>query len=269
MNKILSNMHTHTVYSDGKNTAEENVLSAISLGMNTLGFSDHSFTACDLSYCMKEDAIPAYRAEINALKEKYRDKLHILCGIEFDHYSDISVTEGFDYFIGASHYVTANGIVYAVDHTPEHTREGIEEGFGGDAAAYAAAYYENVVRCAQYKPLYIAHFDLPVKYGVIDETDKKYRDISLQALDAVLETGVPLEVNTGAMARGVKDVPYPAEFLVKRILEKGGKLMFGSDCHYKEKLRFAFDDTTELLKTFGVKSVLTFENSILTEKGIG
>ena len=45
--------------------------------------------------------------------------------------------------------------------------------------------------------------------------------------------------------------------------------MLGSDCHYKEKLRFAFDETTELLKTFGVKSVLTFENSILTEKGIG
>lgn len=269
MDKILCNVHTHTIFSDGKNTAEENILSAISLGMDTLGFSDHSFTPCDLSYCMKADALPAYKAEISALKEKYREEINIFCGIEYDVNSDISVTEGFDYFIGASHYVEANGVFYPVDHSPEHTRQGIDEGFGGNEAAYAKAYFENVVNCAKYKPLYIAHFDLPVKYGVIDETAPAYRDVALQALDAVLELGVPLEVNTGAMARGVKTVPYPLDFLIKRILEKGGKLMLGSDCHYKEKLLFAFDETEELLKAFGVKSVLTFENGSLTEKGIG
>lgn len=264
---IRSNVHTHTIFSDGKNTAEENILSAISLGMDTLGFSDHSFTPCDLSYCMKADALPAYKAEVTALKEKYRDKIHILRGIEFDQNSDISVTEGFDYFIGASHYVEANGIFYSVDHTADHTREGINEGFGGNEAAYARAYYENVVECAAYKPLYIAHFDLPVKYGVIDETSPAYRDVSLQALDAVLELGVPLEVNTGAMARGVKTVPYPSDFLIRRIVEKHGKLMLGSDCHYKEKLLFAFEETERFLTSLGVKSLLTFENGKLTEKG--
>lgn len=268
MDKILSNVHTHTIFSDGKNTAEENILSAISLGMDTLGFSDHSYTPCDLSYCMKADALPAYKAEISALKEKYRGKLNILCGIEYDFNSDISAVDGFDYFIGASHYVESNGVFYSVDHSPEHTREGIDEGFGGNETAYAKAYFENVVKCAAYKPLYIAHFDLPVKYGVIDEESPAYRAAALEALDAVLELDVPLEVNTGAMAKGVKTVPYPSDFLIRRILEKNGQLMLGSDCHYKEKLLFAFDETVPFLKELGVKSVLTFANGRLTEKEI-
>ncbi len=268
MEKITGNVHTHTKFSDGKNTAEENILSAISLGMDTLGFSDHSYTPCDESYCMKKDALSAYKTEINGLKAKYADKIKLLCGIEFDYFSSPDVVNGFDYFIGASHYVESGGVYYSVDHTAEHTRQGINEGFGGSETAYAASYYENVVNCARLKPLYIAHFDLPVKYGVIDEENARYRDVALQALDAVLELGVPIEVNTGAMARGVKDVPYPADFLVKRIIEKNGQLILGSDCHYAEKLLFAFNETVNRLKSLGVSSVLTFEKGVLTQKGI-
>lgn len=268
MKKIVSNIHTHTTFSDGRNTAEENILSAVSLGMDTLGFSDHSYTPCDLSYCMKKDAIPAYKAEITALKEKYREKITVLCGIEFDYFSSPDILNGFDYFIGASHYVEANGVYYSVDHTAAHTREGIEKGFCGNAAAYAKSYFENVVKCAELKPLYIAHFDLPVKHGVIDETDKSYRDAALEALDAVLELDIPLEVNTGAMAKGIKTVPYPSDFLIKRIVEKRGRLILGSDCHFKDKLLFAFDETSRLLKALGVKSVLTFENGRAVEKSL-
>ena len=38
----LCNMHTHTVFCDGKNTVDEMVESAIKLGMKTLGFSGHA-----------------------------------------------------------------------------------------------------------------------------------------------------------------------------------------------------------------------------------
>ena len=47
-----SNLQTHSVFSDGKHSLEENVRSAIEKGMCSLGFSDHSFTPCDTSYCM-------------------------------------------------------------------------------------------------------------------------------------------------------------------------------------------------------------------------
>ena len=40
-----SNLHTHSTYSDGKYSLEENVLSAIEKQMRSIGFSDHSFTS--------------------------------------------------------------------------------------------------------------------------------------------------------------------------------------------------------------------------------
>ena len=39
---IKANFHTHSTFSDGANTPEEMVQTAISLGMTALGFSDHS-----------------------------------------------------------------------------------------------------------------------------------------------------------------------------------------------------------------------------------
>ena len=70
-----ANFHTHTLYSDGNHSLEENVLSAIKKNMSILGFSDHSFTACDTSYCMKKEDYETYCKEIRALKEKYADRL--------------------------------------------------------------------------------------------------------------------------------------------------------------------------------------------------
>ena len=39
---LLQNLHTHTVFGDGKNTAEEMVRAAIAAGCGSLGFSEHS-----------------------------------------------------------------------------------------------------------------------------------------------------------------------------------------------------------------------------------
>ena len=38
----FSNLHTHSTFSDGKNTPEEIVLSAIEKNFLSIGFSDHS-----------------------------------------------------------------------------------------------------------------------------------------------------------------------------------------------------------------------------------
>ena len=52
---IREDYHVHTTFSDGRNSMEEMVLSAVSMGMQKIGFSDHSHTSFDLSYCMKKE----------------------------------------------------------------------------------------------------------------------------------------------------------------------------------------------------------------------
>ena len=85
---MLANFHTHTVFCDGNNTAEEVVKSAIEKGFSAIGFSGHGYTEFDLRYCMKNTE--GYIAEIKWLKEEYKNKIQIYLGIEEDGWNGIS-----------------------------------------------------------------------------------------------------------------------------------------------------------------------------------
>ena len=258
MMKIRSNIHTHSTFSDGKHPPEEIVLSAIEKGFTTIGFSDHSYTDFDEHYCLHMDRYPAYREAVNALKETYKDRIEIFCGTELDYYSAPELKDGFDYFITGVHYVYANGVYHPVDSSAEETARAIREGFGGDENQYVRRYYEAVAESAALSPLYVAHFDLLTKFSTIDETSAFYRNTALETLDALLDRNLPIEVNTGAMARGAKDIPYPSEFILKRIAQRGGAVIFGSDCHDKTKLDYAFESSMEIVLRAGVKNIVEY-----------
>lgn len=265
--KITSNIHTHTVFSDGKNTPEEMVLSAIESGFTDLGFSDHAYTDFDLSYCVKLENYDALKSAIGAMKDKYGDRINIYCGTELDAYSPDYVTEGFDYYIGACHYVHgADGIYYPVDSSADTTREALVNGFGGDENAFWKNYYEKVAELAQKDPVYIAHFDLPLKYRLLNEDCPEYRDLALSVLDAFLDRDIPVEVNTGALARGSSDKIYPSLFLLERIRERNGRVIFGSDCHNAGKLDFAFDKARELVRSAGIKTFVQYEGRLVEKE---
>ena len=79
-----ANFHTHTTYCDGKETAESMVQAALEKGFSALGFSGHSYTAYDESYCMSREDVQKYIADVYALREKYAGQIEIFCGIEQD-----------------------------------------------------------------------------------------------------------------------------------------------------------------------------------------
>ncbi len=255
---IFSNLHTHTVYCDGKNTPEEMVLSAISSGFSSLGFSGHAYTPHDDSYCMTPEATLKYIDEINALKEKYRDKIEIYLGCECDLYSEIDRVK-YDYIIGSVHYISApDGSHHSVDHTESIMANTVDKYFGGDYLKYAKAYYEAVAQLGTVKPDIIGHFDLVVKFNegnkYFDENSKPYLDLAYSAMDAVLPHCNLFEVNTGAISRGYKTVPYPAMPLLKRLKDKGAGITLTSDCHDADHLNCNFCESTEILKNAGFKS---------------
>ena len=152
----LRDLHDHTIFSDGRNSPEEMVQEAIARGLETIGFSDHSYTAFDESWCMKQEDIPVYRACIGALKERCRDRINVLCGIEQDFYSE-EPTECYDYVIGSVHYIRAGEDYIPVDESPEILLSAAEKHFGGDLYALIEEYY----RTASYPSLalrdYIRH----------------------------------------------------------------------------------------------------------------
>jgi len=71
----LMDLHNHSTYSrDGNDTIEDLVANAIKNNLNTFGMTDHN-------YWLNED-IDKYIEHINRLKNEYKDKLNILCGVE-------------------------------------------------------------------------------------------------------------------------------------------------------------------------------------------
>lgn len=244
--------HTHTTFSDGISSMERMVHAAISAGLSSVGFTDHSYTPFDTRYCMPEDRIPEYLAEIRRLRDAYRGRIEIYAGLEWDGGTDLPQRDSFDYLIGDCHYVPTPAGPRSVDHEKQEQKDAIDRFFGGDAVAYSAAYYDGyLAKTRLHRPDVLGHFDLPVKFGFVDEDSPKYRNAALTALLACLEITPFLEINTGAVARGLRDRPYPADFLLKEALAHGARPVLCSDAHRPEHLGFGFREAEQRLASVG------------------
>ena len=71
-------LHMHTTYCDGQDSAEAMVLSAVDMGLAAAGISGHSFTPHDPSYCMSRAGTHQYIEEIRALQQKYSGSIRLL-----------------------------------------------------------------------------------------------------------------------------------------------------------------------------------------------
>ena len=233
-------LHVHTTFSDGKNSPEEMVLAAIDAGLDVIGFSDHSYTAFDESWCMSVQGTADYRAEVARLKEKYQGKITVLCGIEQDYYTD-SPAVGYDYIIGSVHFIKIGGRFIPVDEGTAYLREAAEKYFDGDIYAVIEEYYRTVTDVVNKTGAdIIGHFDLICKHNeqspLYDELHPRYRAAWQSAADTLLKTGKPFEINTGAVTRGYKSEPYPSKDILQYIKEHGGTFILSSDSHTTEAL---------------------------------
>ncbi|MBS7263448.1 MAG: histidinol-phosphatase HisJ family protein [Eubacteriales bacterium] len=241
-----SNFHTHTVYCDGKNTPRELIETALSLGCPSIGFSGHSYTAFDDSFCMTKEGTEAYFGELAALKAEYAGRIAVYVGLEQDYYSDRPVLPC-DYIIGSVHYLYKDGRYLPVDMSAALQAEAVERHYGGDWYAFAEHYYAlmadlyDKTHCTV-----VGHFDLVTKFNegdrLFDTTHPRYVAAADAALDALLEKGCVFEINTGAIVRGYRTKPYPEERLRARIRSAGGRLLWTSDCHDRSKLLFGLPD---------------------------
>lgn len=234
---MISNFHTHCTFCDGSATAEEMVVAAIGKGFSALGFSSHSDMVKDL---------PAYKAEIRRLAEKYKDNLRIFCGIEAE-YDTLFGRGDLDYVIGSTHYLTApDGVRFAFDHSPQILADGIRDHFRGDSAAFVKAYFaQEREMIANYDCDIIGHIDLVRKFNAkhpyFDETASWYREELVKTADAAAASGKIVEVNTGAISRGWLDDAYPSPEMRYLLRERGVRFVLSSDAHSASALDCAFD----------------------------
>ena len=242
--------HMHTTFCDGKNSPEDMILGAIEKGLKRVGVSIHSVLP-DYWFTSVEREL-AFKKNMAELKEKYKDKIEVYCGLEADYRTDVITREGFDYVIGAVHVLVVDGQRFLVDSTKQKFIDGVNQGFGGDCYAYIEEYYRCVADIVEKtKCDFIAHIDLVSKFNkdkdLFDENHPRYVKAWKDCVDKLIPYGIPFEINVGAISRGYMVEPYPLPPILAYIKEKGGKLIISSDSHAKENVAYQYDIWKKLL----------------------
>lgn len=269
---IKQNLHTHSQYDDGKDAIDEIVQKAQERGFTILGFSGHGYYAKDDS-SMTPEKTKQYIQEVRQAQQQAPNGLKIYLGIEKDSMAPIENVEDFDYVIGSVHYLEHNGKIYPIDYSQEQFDEMLKEGYQNDINALAKEYYLAIERKAQNPNIQIiGHLDLIAKYNE-DQTyycfdDPKILSYAKVAIEQLVKAGKIFEMNSGAMARGYRNSPYPSIELLKLIYEANGKILINTDCHHKEYLDYGMQICLDLAKQIGFKTLEMFNGKIFESKNI-
>lgn len=262
----LQNLHTHTTYCDGIDTPEQMIQAAIEKGFGGIGFSGHSYMFYSPEHSMSIAGTEDYKKEITILKEKYKGRIDVFLGLEFDRYSEVDLS-GYDYLIGSLHYLKIGDEFVGFDRSSEVVSQVIDRYFDGNGMDFAKEYYRQLASLPDYGKFdIIGHFDTITKniekVRFFDIDSDKYLKCAITAMEA-LRGKIPFfEVNTGAISRGYRTTPYPAKNLIKKFREMGFGAVITSDCHNAEYLDCAFSDARKLLLECGFG-----EHYILTDSG--
>lgn len=262
---VLIDYHTHHERcGHAVGTLEQYIRQGIEIGLSHIGVSDHmpllhvdpAEYYPEMAMAMEE--LPRYVEEALALKEKYRGQIEVRVGLEGDYIEgweaeieQIVKKYPWDYVIGSVHFL---GEWDVSDFRQVHNWE------GQDVFAVYARYYDAVAKAAK-TGFYdiIGHLDVIKRFGYNPEPDRQEETIELerQALSAVAEAGVAMELNASGLSKPCAEM-FPSERILQSAIQMGIPLTLGSDAHDPQKLGEHLDTARRTLYGLGVRELATF-----------
>ena len=277
------NLHTHSIYSDGKSQPREIVEEAVRQGFVEIGFSEHSPLPFDNTFSVKSENIPKYVAEIAQLKEEFKDKIDIYCALEADYITGVSETfsvtkekYNLDYLIGGVHLVgqSANSDeIWFIDGPKwEIYDAGLQKFFGGDIRKAVKRFYEQSNEMIENEQFdIIAHFDkikMHNRERYFHEDEPWYRRLALETLDLIRQKGLIMEINTRGIYKKRYNGFYPSPWLLVEAYKMGIPAIISADAHLFSEISLEFDAAEEALKQAGYRSVVQFKDGRWIECGL-
>lgn len=261
---ITADCHLHSSYSgDSDAPMEEMVLQGIAKGLHTMCFTEHN----DFDYPRYPDLpddtflldTDAYLRGLDRLREKYAGRMRLLFGVELGLQPEIpeknalfAKSYDFDFIIGSSH----------ICHGRDPWYPGFFEGRDEDEAfgEYFASISENIRLFSDFDVY--GHLDYIVRYSPRKDENYsyvKYRTIMDEILNLLLDMGKGVEINTGGLKSGMRDL-HPCLDILKRYREMGGEIVtIGSDAHDAKNVAAYFGRAKEALEACGFRHYCTFE----------
>ena len=233
---LLQSLHTHSLYDDGQDTLARMAQNAEAAGLDALGFSGHSPLPFANDWAIDQSCLADYLREARSLQADFRGRFSLYCGLEWDSCSPLP-EQKLDYLIGSVHYFTAlpDGTRFTVDGSAQLLAQCAQVQFGGDMAAQADCYYALVACLAE-----VPH----TRYPIVPPNARA-------AMERLIRAGKIFEINTGAISRGYRQTPYPAEPLLRLLREMDGKILFTADAHRACDVAFGYAEAVALARRCG------------------
>ena len=251
---MLADLHTHSFYSfDGKpNASPDNIAkAAIAAGLTHVAVTDHCDIDCELAGLYRPlDRERAFEA-LAAAKEKYRDQIKILVGIELgqahhcpDEARALLAQHPYDIVLGSVHnLLNERDFAFFDFHEVD------------DDAAHA--YFDRVIaeemQLCDFAGIHvITHLTYMDRYmhragKALDI--KPHRDALARLLDKIVQKGLTLELNTSCLDENL-GMPTPEILTLYRSLG-GTRVCLGSDGHFPKRIAQHFDKGLAMLLDCG------------------
>ena len=264
MEKMLTDMHTHTHYShDGGNTAAEMLEAAQKRGIAFYGVSDHFDYDYDISL-MDEEMYKATRNSdpeeyfhgMRHLQEDYEGVMNVIVGAEFAYSDDENAKGRYaatyekyrpDFVLNSVHSIGGVDFAYVDYEKDAHLYTDKKEVLG--------RYFQLVRESldAPYPYDIVGHIGYAARYVPFEDKTISLEDFGEQIDDillTIIQKDKILEINTAN--KTLPNRTIPSRNIIERYFELGGrKVSFGSDAHFVERIADKREEVVEMLKEIG------------------
>jgi histidinol-phosphatase (PHP family) len=270
---VLSSVHTHSRYCDGRGEIEDYVGAAIDRGLAAVGASSHSPMPFERDCAMPLDSLDAYRADVRRLQRTYVDRIPVLLGLEIDYVPELMAfyerhfrRAGFDYFVASVHFVggePGNGL-WNYDESEELFASEVARRFRGEAWPVVEDYYRRVQRMVEDLhgwpvPIIVGHLDRIAIWNKADRyfaTDSEdYLALVDEVLDTIAGAGFTVELNTSYWFKG-PETPNPALALLPRCVRHGIPVIVSADAHDPSDIDLCYEAAAAALVEAGYDRVV-------------
>jgi histidinol-phosphatase (PHP family) len=257
-------LHTHHLRcGHAEGSIEDYIQAAIKADLQVIGISDHSpyFASPEEQaqprIAMAKSEFPLYVKEVLTLKEKYKDRIEVLLGVESDFfpehlevYRNAYADYPFDYIIGSVHQSRGVSIFNRNRWKRISGKEMIDE----------KKHYYELIRESARSGLFqvLGHIDaMKGYYPAFSAIEAK--EAVEDALKVIGEYGIAIEINTSGKTKDVGGW-YPSDEILERALFYGVPVTFGSDAHLAHRVGDDWDEVSKRLKEIGYDEWIFFRN---------
>ena len=271
--------HTHnSLCKHAVGTIEDYVKRAIELGLNVIGVSDHfpyEYLSSEIpslkdipyeGYAMPTNNLESYILQLDDLKEKYVNQIHIRTAFEIDffkHQDHIlnkylkNYINKLDYILGSVHVLFGKAGVFAFDDGRFLNKY---KEYDGNDEIYIE-YYDSLqvmIKSPTFDLDIVTHFDLPKKFDKKIEDKDMVMGKVIETLELVKKHDLTVEINTSGLRKKVKE-QYPSLEIIKIIYDLDIPILLGSDAHKPEEVAYEFKSITKMVKNVGFNQLAQYE----------